>query len=486
MNGMAHRFLIPFVFLLLLLCPTPANALTVKVSLSGGGCGSTYSVGQQYNIYVSVSEDSYVTIKNVKATGTTILENNKFFPAHTNYGIMGWMDEPNGTHTITAEAKSLTGVVVQDSCSFNVVGGTTIITTPPPSPSTVIVFVKDREGKPVSGANVHLDGTFSGKTDASGILSLSTTSGSHIVTASLGDKKDSRSITVSGSATAELILDIMKAGTIMVSIKDQNGQPVGGAELYLDGTLVLSDVQGTCKVPNVNEGPHALKAVKEKSVDVKDVFVEANKTSSVVLTLDMQMVGTLTVSVVDGKGNPIDGASLYINNEVVGITNPKGVFVKENLPPGIYTILASKSGYKSSVANSTVTPNAQSSVTILLASEINYLLYGGIAGGVLLFLALLILMTRRKPAPPPPVEPFISEKVQYEKKVEDKKAAYPPKPTPATTSNSGRVLYCKLCHGALDKELNPFVCECGQPYHQECAQRHHHCPACGRNMGGVT
>jgi hypothetical protein len=485
MNGMTHKNLIPFAFLLLLLCPTSVNALTVKVSLSGGGCGSTYYVGQQYTVYVSVSEDSYVTVKSVKVTGTTIIENSKFFPAHTNYAIIGWVDEPNGTHTITAEAKSLTGVVMQDSCSFNVVGGTTVITTPPPQLSTVIVFVKDREGQPISGVNVHLDGTFEGKTDASGILSLSATSGSHIVTASLGDKKDSRSINVSGSATAELILDIAKVGTIMVSIKDQNGQPVGGAELYLDGTLVLSDVQGTCKVPNVNEGSHALKAVKEKSVDVKDIFVEANKTSSVVLTLNMQTIGTLAISVVDGKGNPIAGASLYINNEVVGITNPQGVFIKENLPPGTYTILASKGGYKSSVANSTVTLNAQSSVTILLASEINYLLYGGIAGGVLLFLALIILIMRRKPAPPP-TEPFIPEKVPYEKKVEDKKTTYPPKPSLSPASVSGRVLYCKLCHGALDKELNPFVCECGQPYHQECAQRHHNCPACGRNMGGVT
>ena len=80
-----------------------------------------------------------------------------------------------------------------------------------------------------------------------------------------------------------------------------------------------------------------------------------------------QPSGQITGKIVDGRtGEPLGGAVLNIISTSLGaVANPKGTFLIDHIPPGVYSIHGNMLGYDiDSVHSLTVSQNAIDTITV--------------------------------------------------------------------------------------------------------------------------
>jgi len=135
--------------------------------------------------------------------------------------------------------------------------------------------------------------------------------------------------------------------TVMVADKETK-LPVQGASVYMDDDLKgTTDANGMLVISNVLKGEHILKVTKagyedyEKKVNIKkDTMVN-------VRLKQLPRPVTLTVIVIDKKTKlPIQGASVYLDGELRGVTDENGILLIANVPPGKHVLKVTKEGYQ--------------------------------------------------------------------------------------------------------------------------------------------
>jgi hypothetical protein len=140
-----------------------------------------------------------------------------------------------------------------------------------------------------------------------------------------------------------------KEGSIKVYVKDNSGNKLSGASVYLDNSYKgKTDSDGYLRVSNVSEGYYTVRASKSGYEDDSErIHVGAGKTETVYLYLEgEEKTGSVKAYVKDNSGNKLSGASVYLDNSYKGKTNSSGYLYIDDVPEGYYTVRASKSGYE--------------------------------------------------------------------------------------------------------------------------------------------
>jgi hypothetical protein len=160
------------------------------------------------------------------------------------------------------------------------------------STGTIEMYVRDDSGNRLPGATVYLDGEYQGITDDEGYLRIEEVpEGSYTVSASKsGYEESSKKVSVHGGKTVKVYLYLEQEekefGTIKVYVKDDSGNKLPGASVYLDSIYKgKTDNNGYLRIYDVSEGSYTVKVSKSGyEDDSKKVRVDAGKTETVYLT----------------------------------------------------------------------------------------------------------------------------------------------------------------------------------------------------------
>jgi len=243
------------------------------------GCGSTYDVGDPIKIYFEVNKDCYITLTVTTSHGTKTTISNEYVSAGTHY-TTGTVGEPTGEHKLTIYASTDTQEA-SDTCKFYARGNT----------GSIKVIVKDNSGNRLKGASIYLDGSYKGSTNYNGELLIEDLSPEKytVKATKSGYEDDSEDVYVESGETKTVYLtlkEIPKKGSIKVIVKDQNGNRIEDASVYLDGTLKGStNYNGELLIEDLSPEKYTVKATKSGYEDSENVSLGLGEEKIVTLTL---------------------------------------------------------------------------------------------------------------------------------------------------------------------------------------------------------
>jgi outer membrane protein assembly factor BamB len=196
-------------------------------------------------------------------------------------------------------------------------------------------------------------------TDGDGRYTLSQVpTGTHAVTA---NKTGYVSLTVSvsvvrgGSATANLALT-STFGRISGRVTDAvTGSGVVFAVVRAGSQSATTDTQGNYALSGVAPGTQTVAVSKTGYVDAsKTVVVTAGQTSTADVSLAARP-GSITGHIADTTGAKLQGVTLSTPS-AAATSDASGAYALGDLPAGIYTVTAAKTGYVTATASVTVPP----------------------------------------------------------------------------------------------------------------------------------
>ncbi|MEP7189466.1 MAG: carboxypeptidase regulatory-like domain-containing protein, partial [Roseiflexaceae bacterium] len=276
--------------------------------------------------------------------------------------------------------------------TFSQAGNTLTATAPPNAnyapPGFYMLVVKDSKGVPSVAKFVRVDsaanlvpGTLTGKvtdsatsnpiqgatvayaggstsTDAGGNYTFNNVApGEVLVTFSkIGYATISRTQTVAGGATATLNVALTPPGTIVGKVTDSsNSSPIAGATVLYNGGSVTTDASGNYTIASLPAGSQTLVASADGYTSSPDqvVNVPANGTATANIALTPKptyIAGEVRNSVTN---ETVAGVTIAAGG--VSVTTDDFGRYQLFVPPGTYSISASKSGYADSVHNAIVT-----------------------------------------------------------------------------------------------------------------------------------
>ena len=250
--------------------------------------------------------------------------------------------------------------------------------------------VKDQDGEPIAGADVVLTGEPAAATDAAGVCVFSDVAfGEYTITVTVGDEEQTSRIRIASTQKqyVDFVFSVEKWGTIEVYVKDQQGNPLPDADVYVDGYKEGKTGQNGIVTTTASEGRHFVEVRWQNETASQSVTVVRDQTSAVEITVYIPVETTLEVSVKDTNGNAVSGASVYLDNIFLGRTDTAG-HVNQNVLPGSYTVRAEKQGFQSAVQN-TVVQEGVNTVTVIMTEE------QASITSILVLLGLFLLLKRR-------------------------------------------------------------------------------------------
>lgn len=254
------------------------------------------------------------------------------------------------------------------------------------------VMVKDKETKlPVTDAEVRIDSTLAGKTDARGVLIVPLTRGKvhlfEIQKPGYQTTSESRTIT---DAEAIYSAEISKAAIgAFIYVFDEKKIPLKGADIYFNGTLTgTTNEYGRSNFPSLVSGSYLVDVRKAGYVPVSRAIVVSNVPEDYSFDLPFESAA-LSVFVQDRDQKIIPNASITINGQDVGATDDRGQMVtkvKFNTP---LNITAAKDGYASpSAQREVIQGNATASVNLTLEKNLDWGLITMIGAGAIIVIIL--------------------------------------------------------------------------------------------------
>ncbi len=228
--------------------------------------------------------------------------------------------------------------------------------------------VLDGQGYPVEGAVVAAKPAQGGAgvqvtSGSNGDYGLDLRPGTYVVTASKSGylSQTIPGVVVTSGQTTVQGFTLDQWGTLEGHVRDQLGNPVEGASVYIEGARLKSLPTGGSEGAGVQAttdpngfytfqllvGTYDVTAAKPgyTSASATGVVVAANQTT--VQDLALTQLGTLQGHVYDQFGGPVEGATVGAQGAAGGgqtITGPDG-FCTLSLPPGAYDVTAYKEGY---------------------------------------------------------------------------------------------------------------------------------------------
>lgn len=117
-----------------------------------------------------------------------------------------------------------------------------------------------------------------------------------------------------------------KAADIEVHVKDQDGQPLSGANINLDNTFVASTTTtGSYTLPDVEFGEHTITVEFNGEEQSSRIRIASTQKQSVDFVFTVEKMGSIQVRVFTQNGDPLE-ADVYIDGFREGRTSPDGTF----------------------------------------------------------------------------------------------------------------------------------------------------------------
>lgn len=157
-------------------------------------------------------------------------------------------------------------------------------------------------------------------------------------------------------------------GTINVTVQDQNGNAISGADVSCNGITGSTDTNGTVSLNKVTAGDNlTVTAAKDGDTGSANVSLTAGSSANVTVKITITK-GTIRANVTNGT-NPITGAVVTATNGSntynLVATSTNGVYELSGIPAGTYTVTATSSG-KSASGTATVTAAGVGTVNITI------------------------------------------------------------------------------------------------------------------------
>lgn len=341
----------------IIIVPVPTSDLTVDIEMNKS-IGSTYSSGENIEIYFQTNKNAYIAIYDILPDGTVQLlfpnayDSNNFSLANTRIKI-----PTNNQYNLMVGPSDSGKEILQIIASTTPLGFLSDLTTqfnssPFPSPDQSAenfvqnVVIPSLQGKNYAvnsiffyantypktgkisvssnpgGAAIYVDGIYIGNSPVTTPIDT----GSHYVVGYLNGQSKSQMVNVNSGQTASVFLQFAQP----MATLNVNSNP-SGADVYID-----NQYKGTSPVTiNLNPGTYTLKLQKAGYETYNEQF-----NLSTTLTKNINLTPIVNNHDLSLSSNP-SGASVYVNNQYKG-TTPKTLTLEE----GNYTVRLSKSGYE--------------------------------------------------------------------------------------------------------------------------------------------
>jgi len=355
-------------------------------------CGTVSAVSTTFTVNVFDNNANYDAVSGATVTITKETVTNTLY---TNVnGIAQFTDvEYGGVYSLSV---AKTGYITQTK--------SITISTMPISESVYLVAetpvsikITAKDGTLISGAVITIDGKVEGTTSSSGLLHVSMERGAYHLIAVSADSYDSYSLSqyISTDQTSLTISLDKSEITPLILIYNVDKVPVSGAAVYIDDKLVsYSDSYGRAQLSTYTSGTYDLKVEKDGYTSYKKEIAFAPTTSDIVVELNYSTVPVIIYVVANEK--PIEGALIYFNGTITGITDSIGTYAASIKPGTTILITASADGYSGDGLTYQVVANTDNNVILTLSENIPTTLIGLTALGAIIALLILIMFVTGK------------------------------------------------------------------------------------------
>lgn len=359
----------------IIIVPVPTSDLTVDIEMNKS-TGSTYSSGENIEIYFKTNKNAYVAIYDILPDGQVQLlfpnayDSNNFAIANTRIKV-----PTNNQYNLMVGPSDSGKEILQIIASTTPLGFLSDLTTqfnssPFPSPDQSAenfvqnIVIPSLQGKNYavnsifffantypktgkisvssnpSGASIYVDGIYIGNAP----VTTSIDTGNHYVVGYLNGQSKSQMINVNSGQTANVFLQFsQQTATLNV-----NSNP-SGADVYID-----NQYKGQSPVSiSLNPGTYTLKLQKAGYETYNEQF-----NLSTTLTKNINLTPMVKNYDISFSSNP-SGAKIYINNQYKG-TTPKSLTLEE----GNYTARLSMNGYEDYTENINLDRNISRNITL--------------------------------------------------------------------------------------------------------------------------
>lgn len=131
-----------------------------------------------------------------------------------------------------------------------------------------------------------------------------------------------------GRATAQCEFYVLKkAADIQVTVQDQDGIPISGADVSLDGTRIAStNASGVVTIPEAEFGEHTITVQCEGAEQTNRIRIASTQKQYMEFVCTVEKRGSLQVRVFTQTGDPLENADVYIDGFKEGRTSQDGTF----------------------------------------------------------------------------------------------------------------------------------------------------------------
>ena len=259
------------------------------------------------------------------------------------------------------------------------------------SETPVSIKITDENGAAISGAVITIDGKEEGTTNSTGLLHVSIVKGAYHLIAVSADSYDpySSSQYICTDQTS-LTLSLAKSEfTPLILIYNEEKLPISGAAVYINQKIVsYSDTYGRAQLPTYSLETYALKIEKNGYVSYEQQIQFSADTPDIIVELNYSVV-PLIISVTAHE-KPIQGAIVYFDGTVKGITSVNGTYTTTVTPGTTLVLSASADGYTETDVTYLVVAGSENKVIISLSENLPTTMIGLAALGVIIVILTLI------------------------------------------------------------------------------------------------
>ena len=262
--------------------------------------------------------------------------------------------------------------------------------------------VKDRNSQAaVGGASISVNSVLLGTTDTRGILiaPISRNTPITVEVEKTGYQTVNQVLTVSTNEAVDTVVLTPVPISGFVFVYDQQNQPISGADISLNGTVVANTTSyGRAMLQNLVPGNYSLVVEKTGYTPVSQQIDIANDSSEFPVVLSLATV-TQTLFVQDSDQKNIAGATVLLNGDVAGTTDSHGQLDMQLTYNTPYNITVTQDGYlPQSVQQKIPLGNTTTPLTITLEKNMDWGVVTLIGIGILvvLFLYAIIRLAGRR------------------------------------------------------------------------------------------
>lgn len=128
-----------------------------------------------------------------------------------------------------------------------------------------------------------------------------------------------------------------KTADIEVTVKDQHGEPLSGAEVILDTTVIGPTIAGVFTVKEVEFGEHEITVTYEGTTQKYSLNITSTEKQYIGFVFTVEKTGIVKIFVVNENGDPIEGAVVSIDGITKGQTSQEGL-VTSTIPEGSHRV----------------------------------------------------------------------------------------------------------------------------------------------------